>query len=114
MTKRDLFNLAVGKYECTDGVFDYTLSKTTDHTNKLRNYYFLRHKDSGNHVFITERQEEDVYDWTSEFKRKKLQFMISAGGFTIHSDNASTSLPGLRFKPRGSFKEFIKRTNKNQ
>lgn len=108
MRQRDLFNLSNGTYDCTDGIYNYWLSKqTTENGNPI---YFLKDKLTGHSLCMFEEETDYVYEYTSEFKFKTITYLCSVGGFSVHSRKYQYDLNKLKFIPRGSFKKFIELT----
>lgn len=109
MKKRDLFRLSFGEYDLTDNIDNY--------------YYTLRvfKCDSGNRGYkITEKGSssitgifmiEEIKKDDDGFKYKHLSALAGVGGLRIHSDDTYWILKELKFIPRGSFEEFVKRTS---
>lgn len=116
MRKNRLLKLPLGVYVLTNGIYTYTLEKYIWEDpiyNKNRDASY-RISLYGSHAFhdpsITLHYEyiEDVYEYTSKYKRFSFVSHILVFGLSVMGP--CRFLHELKFVPRGSFKEFIERT----
>lgn len=109
MVAKDLIILPLGKYELTDGIYDYNLRKDLNQDKSV--IYRITEKLTGNSMALFE-EEVNVFEDIDLYKRINITSLASVGGLSIHSDNNFTMLWGIKFIPRGSFKKFIEIINK--
>lgn len=114
MNKRDFFRLPVGTYDLTDSINNYQYTLRTKLTDDGERMHIIRIKGSlsASGVCLFEKyvnNDGGVTFYPNDIKYKIISSLLSLGGITIHSDNNFMMLNELRFIPRGSFKEFVKR-----
>jgi len=102
MKRRDLVNLSNGIYRVTDGIYDYVLEKTTCDNEPM---YTINYGYNSVSLFQTVNTEDYGYEYPT------LCACVSIGGLFVQSSKCFAMLYQLKFVPRGSFKEFVKRTN---
>lgn len=94
MNSKDLLKLKDGKYNLTDGIYDYTLivGMNSDKTK----YYSIYEKGSSRYdanIFITHQIEKDE----DGNKYNCLSAMAGVGGLKIHSEDIYSMLSKLKF-----------------
>lgn len=98
MKHRELINLPSGKYNLTDGIWDYTLTKQL--TEQGKSMYSIKELITGDTLTLfeyLEKEEGIIYT--------KLSSCVNIGGIFIHSKDLSFALTRLKFKPRSSYKQ---------
>ncbi len=117
MNKRSLFNLPNGEYELTDkaNIYQYILTKRPykDNDDTL---YIIKDKTSGDCLYLDEEYLNEYgnpYSYDGECKYKSFRVSVVIGGLHISSYDSFRIIRELKFKPRGSFKEFVKKTTNN-
>ncbi len=104
MKRRDLVNLSNGVYNITDSIYNYTLEKKLSKVDNEPMYIIRYGRDN---IFLFEGTSVEDY----EYDYPILTVLTSVGGMHVFSKDYWRVLNPLKFTPRGSFEEFIKRTN---
>lgn len=105
MNSEELVNLKDGKYQLTDGIYDYTL--TVGRNQDKTKFYAIYEKGSRTfsaNILITQRIEKDE----DGKKYKYLSAMAGVGGLYIHSDDIYLILSKLKFVESGSEMSLVK------
>ena len=97
MTKEDLFNLELGRYELTDNIYNYILDVCLTTDEKERCYRIIE-KGSFNRegIFLVEDFEQD--DAGEDYKI--LTAIASVGGLSLLSNNTFLMLNRLKFSDK--------------
>ena len=114
MKARDLFNLSIGKYELTDGIYNYILDVDISGYDGGR-IYFIYEKGFLHigHICLQEdfvNKDGGYRFYEGDIRYKILTTSSGIGGLTIHSNETYNLLYNLKFIPRGSFLTFVERT----
>lgn len=110
MKAKELIKLPLGKYNLTDGIYNYSMHKTL--TNNHEPIYSIKERLSCDHICLFEFEEKVEFEHSLRYyKSTRLSASIAAGGISIHSDDTYFAIRHLRFKQRGSFRQFVINTN---
>lgn len=99
MKQRELINLPFGKYNLTDGIWDYVLSKQLKERDNLP-IYSIKELLSGNTLTLFEYVEKE-----DSIMYKRLSACVNIGGIYIHSKDLSFTFNRLKLKPRSSYRQ---------
>jgi len=110
MRNKELFKLPFGDYTLTDGIYTYTLEKKLTTWGDKMPYYSLREKGNlgGGSVNFYEGID-DVFDNSSRYKQKVLTFTVFITGMSFSGSDCWSQLNRLKFVPKTSYKEWLKK-----
>jgi len=110
MKPRDLFRLPLGNHKVTDGTYTFLLEKEYSEylkkiTYDIRQYCSL----SGGSVVLYEGMD-DVFTNTNRYKQKVLTYRVFITGMSFGgSDGIWNVLHNLRYMPKSSYREWLKK-----
>lgn len=108
MKSRDFLKLPNGKYNLSDGIYNYYLEKC-ERVGGGGKIYFIIEKQSGNILCMFE-DNENVFEDYDRYKRTKLTILVTVGGIAVHCKSVYWCISDLKIIPKGSYKNFLQKT----
>lgn len=112
MKAKDLIRLVAGKYRVTDGIWDYTIKKSLSEDGKK--WFYVISNDHYHHLGIMSEGKEPVFEGSDKYNYPVMNGTLSLGGFTVHSQNVSMSIRGMRFIPKSSYLSWLSTIDETQ
>jgi hypothetical protein len=103
MKPRDFLRLPFGRYNLTDGIYDYTLKKGK--TESGEPIYFIKEKLFGN-SFCLHESLENVFDGSDKYKAVLITISTHVGSVFIHSNKVYYPLSKLKLVPKTNYKNW--------
>lgn len=102
MKARDLFRLSVGKYDVTDTVYIYEIDVCISDFTELKRYFIsVKHHSEYGRILLSQHYASGKF---------YLHALSGIGSLYVSSNDCNRIYSILKFIPRGSFSEFVKRT----
>lgn len=109
MRVKHLIKLPLGNYYLTNGIYNYTFSKS------INNYDGSVHSSIREMGMLTcgsiafREREENYFDDSNRYKFKTYKFYAYISGLMVSGYDISFLFNDLRFIPRSSYKEWLKK-----